>query len=190
MTLVFASSNKNKIQEIAQLMPQSITIKGLKEIGCTTEIPETSDTIAGNAILKANFVKNNYQLDCFADDTGLEVAALNGAPGVYSARYAGEHCNSEDNIDKLLRELEGIEDRSAQFKTIVALNLGEETHLFEGIVRGRISTNRIGNQGFGYDSVFIPEGSERSFAQFSMEEKAAVSHRGIAIKQLIEFLKN
>lgn len=190
MTLVFASSNKNKIQEIAQLMPSSITIKGLADIGCTTDIPETSDTIEGNAILKANFVKENYQLDCFADDTGLEVTALNGAPGVYSARYAGEHCDSEDNIDKLLKKLEGVEDRSAQFKTIVALHLGEEIHLFEGIVKGRISHNRIGNQGFGYDSIFIPEGSERSFAEFSMQEKAAVSHRGIAIRELIDFLKN
>ena len=190
MTLVFASSNKNKILEIAQLMPSSITIKGLADIGCTTDIPETSDMIEGNALLKANFVKDNYQLDCFADDTGLEVTALNGAPGVYSARYAGEHCNSEDNIDKLLKELEGIEDRSAQFRTVVALNLGEDTYIFEGIVKGHISEKRIGNQGFGYDSVFIPEGSDRSFAQFSMEEKASVSHRGIAIRKLIEFLKN
>lgn len=189
MTLVFASSNKNKIQEIAQLMPSNITIKGLEEIGCTTEIPETSDTIEGNAILKANFIKEHYQLDCFADDTGLEVSALNGAPGVYSARYAGEHCNSEDNIDKLLAELEGAEDRSARFKTIVALNLGEKTYQFEGIVKGQISKERIGTQGFGYDSVFIPEGSERSFAQYSMQEKATISHRGIAIAQLLEFLK-
>ena len=190
MTLVFASSNKNKIQEIAQLMPSSITIKGLEDIGCTAEIPETSDLIEGNALLKANFVKDNYKLDCFADDTGLEVSALKGAPGVYSARYAGEHCSSEDNIDKLLKELEGIEDRSAQFRTIVALNLGEETYLFEGIIKGRISEERIGSHGFGYDSVFIPEGSERSFAQYSMQEKAVVSHRGIAIGQLLEFLKN
>jgi XTP/dITP diphosphohydrolase len=190
MNLVFASSNKNKIQEIAQLMPSSITIKGLGEIGCTTDIPETSDTIEGNAVLKANFVKDNYQLDCFADDTGLEVTALQGAPGVYSARYAGEHCNSEDNIDKLLKELEEVEDRSAQFKTVVALNLGDKTYLFEGIVKGNISKERIGTQGFGYDSVFIPEGSDRSFAQFSMQEKATVSHRGIAIRRLMEFLKN
>ena len=189
MTLVFASSNKNKILEISQLMPPSITIKGLAEIGCTTEIPETSDTIEGNAILKANFIKEHYQLDCFADDTGLEVSALNGDPGVYSARYAGEHCNSEDNIDKLLAELEGAEDRSARFKTIVALNLGEKTYQFEGIVKGQISKERIGTQGFGYDSVFIPEGSERSFAQYSMQEKATISHRGIAIAQLLEFLK-
>lgn len=190
MTLVFASSNKNKIQEITQLMPLSIAIKGLEEIGCTTEIPETSDTIEGNALMKANFVKANYQLDSFADDTGLEVTALNGAPGVYSARYAGKHCNSEDNIDKLLKELQGIEDRSAQFKTIVALNLGDKTYLFEGIIRGHIAEERIGNQGFGYDSVFIPEGSDRSFAQYSMQEKAAVSHRGIAIRKLTKFLKN
>ncbi len=190
MTLVFASSNKNKIQEISQLMPASITIKGLEDIGCTVEIPETSETIDGNAILKANYVKENYQLDCFADDTGLEVTALNGAPGVYSARYAGEKCNSEDNIDKLLKELKDVQDRSAQFKTIVALNLGDKTHLFEGIVKGMISEERIGNQGFGYDSVFIPEGSNRSFAQYSMQEKAAVSHRGIAIGKLLEFLKN
>ena len=190
MTLVFASSNKNKIQEIAQLMPSSITIKDLEDIGCNTEIPETSDTIEGNALLKANFVKENFQLDCFADDTGLEVTALGGRPGVYSARYAGEHCNSEDNIDKLLRELQGTDDRSAQFKTVVALNLGDKTFSFEGIIKGYISEKRIGNKGFGYDSVFIPEGSERSFAQYSMEEKAVVSHRGIAIGKLLEFLKN
>ena len=190
MTLVFASSNKNKIKEITLLMPTSIVIKGLDDIGCTTDIPETSEFIEGNAVLKANFVKENYQLDCFADDTGLEVNALNGAPGVYSARYAGDHCNSEDNIDKLLEELEGSGDRSAQFKTIVALNLGEQTFLFEGIIKGQISEQRIGTQGFGYDSVFIPDGSERSFAQYSLEEKASISHRGIAIGKLLEFLKN
>ncbi len=190
MTLVFASSNKNKLQEITQLMPSSITIKGLEDIGCTTEIPETSDTIEGNALLKAEYVKDNYQLDCFADDTGLEVTALDGAPGVYSARYAGEHCNSKDNIDKLLKEMEGVEDRSAQFKTIIALKLNDDTHLFEGIVNGTIAKKRIGSKGFGYDSVFIPDGSERSFAQYSMQEKATVSHRGIAIGKLQEFLKN
>lgn len=190
MTLVFASSNKNKIKEIALLMPPTISIKGLEDIGCTTEIPETSDQIEGNALLKANYIKEHFQLDCFADDTGLEVSALNGAPGVHSARYAGNHCNSEDNIDKLLKELEDFDDRSAQFKTIVALNLGDKTYLFEGIIKGHIAKERLGNQGFGYDSVFIPEGSDRTFAQFSIEEKAVASHRGIAIAKLLEFLKN
>lgn len=188
MTLVFASNNKNKILEIQNMLPESIKILSLEDIGCHEDIPETADTIEGNAILKADYVTKNYGYDCFADDTGLEVTALHGAPGVISARYAGEQKNADDNIDKLLSELENQSDRSAQFKTVIALNLNNEQHLFEGIVKGKIIHERQGNQGFGYDPVFKSDGHERTFAQLSLEEKAEISHRGIAVKKLTEFL--
>lgn len=188
MHLVFASNNINKILEIQNMLPESIKISSLEDIGCHEDIPETADTIEGNAILKADYVTKNYGCDCFADDTGLEVTALNGAPGVISARYAGEQKNAEDNMDKLLSELQNQTDRSAQFKTVIALNLNGEQHLFSGIVKGQIIHERQGNQGFGYDPVFRPEGHERTFAQLSLAEKANISHRGIAVKKLIDFL--
>lgn len=189
MQLVFASNNPNKIKEIQLLLPNSIEILGLSDIGCHEEIPETAATIEGNAILKANYVTQKYGYNCFADDTGLEVEALNGEPGVYSARYAGEQKNSEDNMNKLLENLKDKTNRNAQFKTVIALNLDGKQHLFTGIIKGTILKNKLGNQGFGYDPIFQPEGYQHTFAQLSLQEKATISHRGLATKQLLEFLK-
>jgi XTP/dITP diphosphohydrolase len=189
MKLVFASNNKNKILEIKHQLPEDIELLSLEDIGCTEDIPETADTIEGNAILKADYVTANYGYNCFADDTGLEVEALNGAPGVYSARYAGEQKSAQDNMDKLLAALEGSTNRAARFKTVIALNLNGEQHLFTGIVNGDITTNKLGNTGFGYDPIFKPEGLDVTFAQISLDEKASLSHRGRAVDQLIKFLK-
>lgn len=188
MKLVFASNNKNKIQEIQQLLPENIKILSLEDIGCHEDIPETADTIEGNAILKANYVTQKYGYDCFADDTGLEVKALNGAPGVYSARYAGEQKNAADNMDKLLAALSGSSNRKAQFKTVIALNINNQQHLFTGIAKGEITLTRKGNQGFGYDPIFKPEGYDVTFAELDMAEKAAISHRGIATNLLLKHL--
>ena len=190
MKLVFASNNKNKIKEIQQMLPNSITILSLEDIGCTEEIEETADTIEGNAILKANYVTEKYGYDCFADDTGLEVESLNGEPGVYSARYAGEQKDSNDNMDKLLLNLENQTNRKAQFKTVITLNINKNQHLFTGIIKGKIIEEKIGTQGFGYDPIFVAENDTRTFAQLTIEEKAIISHRGIAVKQLIAFLTN
>ena len=189
MKLVFASNNKNKIQEIQALVPNTIQIVSLEEIGCTEDIPETADTIEGNAILKANYVTEKYGYDCFADDTGLEVVALNGAPGVYSARYAGEQKDANDNMDKLLSELKDKSNRKANFKTVIALNLNGKQNLFTGIINGKIIEEKIGNNGFGYDPIFVADGYEKTFAELSMEEKSTISHRGIAVKELILFLQ-
>jgi len=190
MKLVFASNNKNKIVEIQSMLPSEIQILSLEEIGCFGDIAETENTIEGNAILKANYVTNNYGYDCFADDSGLEVHALNGEPGVYSARYAGPQRNSDDNTDKLLSELLDKSDRSANFKTVIALNLNGNQKLFTGIINGVITTERSGNQGFGYDPIFRPDGYQKTFAEFSLEEKAKISHRGLAVKQLVDFLND
>ena len=191
MKLVFASNNKNKIQEIQALVPNTIQIVSLEEIGCFEDIPETAVTIEGNAILKANYVTEKYGYDCFADDTGLEVEALNGAPGVYSARYAGEQKDANDNMDKLLFELKDKTNRKANFKTVIALNLNGKQNLFSGIIHGKIIEEKIGTNGFGYDPIFVADGYEKTFAELSMEEKSTISHRGIAVKQLIEyFTKN
>jgi len=189
MKLVFATNNKNKILEVQQLLPSTIEIISLESIGCLEEIPETADTIEENAIMKANYVTRNYGYDCFADDTGLEVAALNGAPGVFSARYAGKQRNSEDNMNKLLEALTHKTNRNAQFKTVIALNLNGKQQLFTGIASGEITLEKTGNQGFGYDPIFQPEGFEVTFAQLSLKEKGAISHRGKATEQLINFLK-
>ena len=189
MKLVFASNNKNKIQEIQALVPNIIQIVSLEEIGCIEDIPETADTIEGNAILKANYVTSNYGYDCFADDTGLEVEALNGAPGVYSARYAGEQKDANDNMDKLLSELKDKSNRKANFKTVIALNLNGEQNLFTGIINGKIIEEKIGTNGFGYDPIFVADGFEKTFAELSIEEKSTISHRGIAVKELILFLQ-
>ncbi|WP_374401844.1 non-canonical purine NTP diphosphatase [Flavobacterium sp.] len=189
MKLVFASNNKNKIQEIQALVPNTIQIVSLEEIGCTEDIPETADTIEGNAILKANYVTEKYGYNCFADDTGLEVDALNGAPGVYSARYAGEQKDANDNMDKLLSELEDKSNRKANFKTVIALNLNGKQNLFTGIINGKIIEEKIGTNGFGYDPIFVADGYEKTFAELSMEEKSTISHRGIAVKELILFLQ-
>jgi len=189
MKLVFASNNKNKIQEIQQLVPNSIQILSLEEIGCIEDIPETADTIEGNAILKANYVTEKYGYNCFADDTGLEVETLNGAPGVYSARYAGEQKDANDNMDKLLLELKDKTNRKANFKTVIALNLNGEQNLFTGIINGKIIEEKIGTNGFGYDPIFVADGYNKTFAELTMEEKSTISHRGIAVKQLLTFLQ-
>jgi XTP/dITP diphosphohydrolase len=189
MKLVFATNNKNKILEVQQLLPESIEIVSLESIGCFEEIPETADTIEENAIMKANYVTQKYGYNCFADDTGLEVGALNGAPGVFSARYGGEQRSSDDNMSKLLDALSNKTNRKAQFKTIIALNLNGKQHLFTGIARGEITLEKIGNQGFGYDPIFKPEGHTATFAQLSLEEKGLISHRGKATEQLIGLLK-
>ena len=189
MKLVFASNNKNKIQEIQALVPNTFQIVSLEDIGCFEDIPETADTIEGNAILKANYVTEKYGYDCFADDTGLEVDALNGAPGVYSARYAGEQKDANDNMDKLLSELKDESNRKANFKTVIALNLNGKQNLFTGIINGKIIEEKIGTNGFGYDPIFVADGFEKTFAELSMEEKSTISHRGIAVKELILFLQ-
>lgn len=190
MKIVFASNNKNKILEIKHQLPADIELLSLEDIGCYEDIPETADTIEGNAILKANYVTQNYGYDCFADDTGLEVDALNGAPGVYSARYVGEEKSADANIHKLLTELDGSTNRKANFKTVIALNLNGEQHLFTGTVNGAITTGKAGTGGFGYDPVFIPDGLGYTFAQVSLTEKAQLSHRGRAVNLLIDFLKS
>ncbi len=189
MKLVFASNNQNKIAEIKQMLPKSIELLSLDEIGCTEDIPETADTIEGNAILKANYVTEKYGHSCFADDTGLEVEALDGAPGVFSARYAGQQKNADDNMDKLLDNLKDKTNRKAQFKTIIALNINNEQHLFEGIIKGEIISEKRGIKGFGYDPIFVPEGFSKTFAEMEMNEKAKLSHRGIATRKLISFLE-
>lgn len=189
MKLIFASNNKNKIAEIQQLLPSSIKILSLEEIGCFEEIPETATTIEGNAILKANYVSSKYGYNCFADDTGLEVDILDGEPGVYSARYAGEQKDANDNMNKLLTNLKDKTNRKAQFKTVIALNLDNNQHLFTGIAKGKIIEEKIGNQGFGYDPIFQPLELNKTFAELSMEEKAMYSHRAKAMKQLIAFLE-
>ncbi|WP_395050748.1 non-canonical purine NTP diphosphatase [Flavobacterium sp.] len=190
MKLVFATNNKNKILEVQQMLPSTIVIISLESIGCFEEIPETAATIEENAIMKANYVTEKYGYDCFADDTGLEVEALNGEPGVFSARYAGEQRSSEDNMNKLLDALSNETNRKAQFKTVIALHLNGKQHLFTGIAFGKITLEKTGNQGFGYDPIFKPAGFEVTFAQLSIEEKGVISHRGKATEQLIAFLKN
>jgi XTP/dITP diphosphohydrolase len=189
MKLVFASNNKNKIKEIQLLVPTSIQILSLEDIGCTEEIPETADTIEGNAILKTNYVTEKYGYDCFADDSGLEVDALNGEPGVFSARYAGEPKNDDNNMNKLLSNLKDKTNRKANFKTVICLNYKGKQHLFTGIINGKIIEEKIGTNGFGYDPIFVANDYTKTFAELSIEEKAKISHRGIAVKQLIEFLK-
>ena len=189
MKLVFASNNPNKIAEIQNLAPDSIQILSLEDIECFEEIPETADTIEGNAILKANYVTEKYGFDCFADDSGLEIDYLNGAPGVFSARFAGAQKNDQDNIDKVLFELKEANNRKANFKTVIALNLNKKQHLFTGIINGNITTTEKGTQGFGYDPIFQPNDYDITFAEMNQQQKSSISHRGLAVKQLLEFLK-
>ncbi|WBL20899.1 MULTISPECIES: non-canonical purine NTP diphosphatase [unclassified Zunongwangia] len=188
MELVFATHNKNKFKEIEAMLPEHITLLSLDDIGCTEDIAETADTIDGNAILKAEYVRHRYGYNCFADDTGLEVEALAGAPGVYSARYAGEQKDDKANIKKLLEQLENKESRKARFKTVIALNLKDNENLFTGICKGHITETASGAKGFGYDPVFRPEGYDRTFAEMEMQEKAKISHRGKAFSELIDYL--
>lgn len=189
MKLVFATNNAHKLQEVAAMLGSEYELLSLSDIGCSEDIPETADTFSGNALQKARFVREHYGYDCFADDTGLEVTALGGDPGVRSARYAGNH-DSEANMTKLLAALDGKEDRSAQFRTVIALLLNGEEHLFEGIVTGHISEQRQGDGGFGYDPIFVPDGYSESFAELGMDVKNSISHRGRAVRKLVEFLKN
>jgi len=186
--LVFATNNLNKIKEVQSLLPNTIQITSLESIGCFEEIPETANTIEGNAIQKANYITEKYGYDCFADDTGLEVEALDGEPGVDSAHYAGAQRNAEDNMNLLLENLQNQNNRKAQFKTVIALNINGIQHLFTGIAAGKITFEKMGNQGFGYDPIFQPDGFSETFAQLSLEQKGQISHRGKATKQLIDFL--
>lgn len=190
MKLVFATNNKNKLYEVQKMITSSIQLVSLQDINCQEDIEETALTLKGNARLKAIHVFENYGFSCFADDTGLEVEALNGQPGVFSARYAGEPVNAENNIDKLLKELEGKTNRKAQFRTSICLLLNNEEYYFDGICKGEITIERRGTNGFGYDPVFIPEGYACTFAEMSEIEKNKISHRGLAIKKLTEFLKS
>ena len=187
LKLVFATNNKHKLEEV-QAMLTNFEIVSLADIHCFEDIPETADTLEGNAILKANFITEKYGLDCFADDTGLEVIALNNKPGVYSARYAGENNNAEANMAKLLKNLENNPNRKAQFKTAIALNIQGKQFIFEGICEGTILTEKRGKSGFGYDPIFMPDGFNTSFAEMEMNEKGNISHRGKAIEKLVTFL--
>lgn len=187
LKLVFATNNKHKLEEV-QAMLTNFEIVSLADINCFEDIPETADTLEGNAILKANFITEKFGLDCFADDTGLEVAALNNEPGVYSARYAGENNNAEANMNKLLKNLENNPNRKAQFKTAIALNIQGKQFIFEGICEGTILTEKRGKSGFGYDPIFMPDGFNSSFAEMDMNEKGNISHRGKAIEKLVTFL--
>lgn len=189
MKLVFATNNRHKLQEVRAIVGDRVEILSLSDIGCCDDIPETSDTLQGNALIKARYINEKYGVDCFADDTGLEVDALGGAPGVYSARYAGEECNPEANMQKLLQNLTGKSERSAQFRTVIALIINGEEKLFNGVVKGRISTEKMGGSGFGYDPIFIPEGFSESFAQMSAEQKNCISHRFRATEKLSNYLK-
>ena len=189
MKLVFATNNGHKLQEVRDIVGDRVEVLSLADIGCYDDIPETADTLQGNALIKARHIYEKYGLDCFADDTGLEVEALDGAPGVYSARYAGEDCDSEANMRKLLENLTGKSNRNAQFRTVIALIINGEEILFNGIVKGTIATEKKGDSGFGYDPVFIPEGHSDSFAQMGSEMKNSMSHRFRATQQLGDYLK-
>ncbi|MFW2376954.1 MAG: non-canonical purine NTP diphosphatase [Cellulophaga baltica] len=188
MEIVFATHNKNKVYEVQLLVPKHIKILSLEAIGCIDEIPETADTLAGNAKLKADYVTQNYKLPCFADDTGLLVESLNGAPGVLSARYAGEQKDATDNMDKLLAALENKENRKAKFETVIALNLNGQQILFNGVAPGEITIIKSGVKGFGYDPIFKPEGYDKTFAELPVEIKNTISHRGKAMKKLLDYL--
>lgn len=188
MNLVFATHNRNKALEIQALMPKGITIQTLDDIGCHDDIPETASTFEGNALLKARYVAKKFNVACFSDDSGLEVDFLNGQPGVYSARYAGETKNDEANLQKVLTELENQTNRGAQFKTVICLILNQKTHYFEGVVRGTIRHQPAGEGGFGYDPIFKPEGNSITFAEMSREEKNTQSHRARALTKMIAFL--
>jgi XTP/dITP diphosphohydrolase len=187
--LVFATNNAHKLEEIAAILGEKIKLLSLKDIECTADIPETANTLEGNATQKAEYIYQQYGLDCFADDTGLEVEALDGAPGVFSARYAGEGHNSEDNMQKLLQNLQGVTNRKAQFRTVICLIWDGKKYLFEGICKGEIIEEKRGNAGFGYDPIFVPEGYDQTFAELGNDIKNSISHRAKAVELLCNFLK-
>ena len=189
MKIVFATNNPNKIAEIKDLLPEEIQILSLKDINCNQQLPETQNTLEGNAKQKAEFVFTNYGYNCFADDTGLEIEALNNGPGVYSARYAGDDCSPNDNMQKVLQKLEGENNRGAKFRTVIALIMNGKTLLFEGECKGEITKEKAGEKGFGYDPIFLAKGFDKTFAQMSKQEKGTISHRGIATSKLVEFLQ-
>jgi XTP/dITP diphosphohydrolase len=189
MKLIFATHNQNKVEEISAILPAIIEVKSLNDLNYTDQIPETSNTLRGNALIKARTIFNKFQKDCFADDTGLEVEILNGGPGVHSARFAGKNKKDEDNINKLLKELENHHNTNAQFRTIIALIYKHEEFIFEGIIKGKIIKEIKGDNGFGYDPIFQPEHHFLTFAQISTKEKNKISHRAIALRKLIDFLK-
>ena len=188
--LIFATNNKHKLSEVRPMLEGKVLIHSLSEIGLDGDIPETADTLEGNALQKAQWVYERTGRDCFADDTGLEVDALGGAPGVYSARYAGEGCSFDDNMDKLLAALDGVENRKARFRTVICLLENGQPHYFEGRVEGRILTEKHGTEGFGYDPIFQPDDSSVPFAEMDMESKNRISHRGRAMVKLIDYLKS
>ena len=188
--LVVATNNAHKLEEIAAILGDEMELFSLKDINCHAEIPETADTLEGNARQKAMYIYENYGMDCFADDTGLEVDALNGAPGVFSARYAGDGHDSEANMQKLLKELEGKENRKAQFRTAICLIMEGKEYLFEGIVKGAIIEEKRGGAGFGYDPIFVPEGYDQTFAELGNDIKNTISHRAHAVEKLCKFLKD
>ena len=190
MKLVFATNNLNKIKEVQELIPKDIKLLSLEDIGCFEDIPETQNTIEGNAIQKANYIKEHYGYDCFADDTGLEVNVLNGDPGVFSARYAGKQCNANNNMDKLLLELKNQTNRNARFKTVIALHLNNKLQTFTGICKGEITTSKQGGNGFGYDPIFQPKGYNETFAEMDISVKNTISHRGKAIQLLVVHLNS
>ena len=189
MKLIFASRNKNKFIEVEKIIPKNIKLGNLIELNFFEEIPENEDTIEGNATFKANYINSKFNVNVFADDTGLEVQALDGKPGVHSARYAGNECNSEKNITKLLKELKNIKNRKARFKTIIALVLNKKSYQFEGIINGEILLSKKGKNGFGYDPIFKPDGYQKSFAELSIDVKNKNRHRALDINKLIDFIK-
>lgn len=186
--IVFATNNRHKLDEIQKIGEGRLRILSLTDIGCHEEIEETGNTLEENALIKARFIKERYGYDCFADDTGLEVKALDGAPGVYSARYAGKNCNPLDNMDKLLKELQGTENRTAQFRTVIALIINNEEHLFDGVIKGKIIEEKRGTNGFGYDPIFMPDGYAQTFAELGNEVKNSISHRALAMEKLVDFI--
>ena|ERR1051325_9285122 len=188
MKLVFATNNPHKLEEARHILSPGIELKSLKDIGCTDELPETHDTLEDNALEKAQYVFSRHHVNCFSEDTGLEVDELNGAPGVYSARYAGPGKNHHDNIQLLLERMKGLQNREARFRAVIALILNGKHHLFEGIINGHILSEPVGETGFGYDPVFMPDGYTQSFAQMSLEEKSKISHRKQALDKLKNFL--
>jgi XTP/dITP diphosphohydrolase len=190
MKICFATNNKKKLKEVKAALGKDFNVLSLSDIGCREELPETGDRLEDNSLEKARFVSHRYQIDCFADDTGLEVKALNGAPGVYSGRFAGEPRSDDRNIDLLLDKMAQKTDRSAAFRTVISLIIGGREYQFEGEATGEILEKRSGSGGFGYDPVFRPEGFDKTFAELSIDEKNAISHRGKAVKQLVDFLKN
>jgi len=187
--IIFATGNENKVKEVKFALDGILSIKGLKDIGCTTDLPETSNTFEGNALQKAQYVVDNFKVDCFSEDTGLEIEALNMEPGIYTARYAGPNRDRDANMDLVLKNLLGKSNRKARFRTAIALIIDGKSHIFEGICNGEIAHTRMGDDGFGYDPIFIPDGFDRSFAQMTKAEKNEISHRGIAVRKLIAFLK-